>query len=56
MGLIVLIYKGGGQPRADPNSYRPITLLNCDVKIAAKKKDSSKGTGAALRRGLAVSG
>jgi hypothetical protein len=36
LGLIVLIYKGGGQPRADPNSYRPITLLNCDVKIAAK--------------------
>eukprot|EP00775_Hariotina_reticulata_P003744 gene3744-biopygen5420 len=24
------------QPRADPNSYRPITLLNCDVKIVAK--------------------
>jgi hypothetical protein len=36
LGLIVLIYKGGGQPRADPNSYRPITLLNCDVKIVAK--------------------
>eukprot|EP00775_Hariotina_reticulata_P001285 gene1285-biopygen2555 len=36
LGLIVLIYKGSGQPRADPNSYRPITLLNCDVKIVAK--------------------
>ena len=36
LGLIVLIYKGGGQPRADPNSYRPITLLNCDLKIVAK--------------------
>ena len=35
-GKNVLIYKGGSQPRADPNSYRPITLLNCDVKIAAK--------------------
>eukprot|EP00775_Hariotina_reticulata_P014958 gene14958-biopygen52 len=34
--LIVLIYKGSGQPRADPDSYRPITLLNCDVKIVAK--------------------
>eukprot|EP00775_Hariotina_reticulata_P015163 gene15163-biopygen2012 len=28
LGLIVLIYKGSGQPRADPNSYRHITLLN----------------------------
>ena len=36
MGLIALVYKGGGQPRADPNSYRPITLLNCDLKIIAK--------------------
>eukprot|EP00775_Hariotina_reticulata_P015037 gene15037-biopygen719 len=36
LGLIVLIYKGSGQHRADPNSYRPITLLNCDVKIVAK--------------------
>ena len=36
LGLITLIYKGGGKPRADPDSYRPITLLNCDVKIVAK--------------------
>ena len=36
LGLITLVHKGGGQPRTDPNSYRPITLLNCDVKIAAK--------------------
>ena len=36
MGLISLVYKGGGQPRSDPNSYRPITLLNCDLKIMAK--------------------
>jgi exonuclease III len=35
-GLIVLVYKGGGKPRDDPDSYRPITLLNCDVKLAAK--------------------
>lgn len=46
LGLIVLIYKGGGKPRDDPDSYRPITLLNCvcagkrkkncDVKIITK--------------------
>lgn len=36
LGLITLIYKGGGKPRSDPASYRPITLLNCDVKLAAK--------------------
>jgi exonuclease III len=35
LGLITLIYKGGGKPRADPASYRPITLLNCDLKIVA---------------------
>jgi hypothetical protein len=36
LGLITLIYKEGGKPRADPASYRPITLLNCDLKIVAK--------------------
>lgn len=36
LGLIVLIFKGGGKLRADAASYRPITLLNCDVKIIAK--------------------
>ena len=36
LGLILLIYKGGGKLRADPASYRPITLLNCDLKIIAK--------------------
>ena len=36
LGLITLIYKGGGKLRADPASYRPITLLNCDLKIIAK--------------------
>ena len=36
MGLITLIYKGGGKQRSDPASYRPITLLNCDLKIVAK--------------------
>ena len=34
-GLIVLLYKGKGSRAALP-SYRPITLLNADVKIAAK--------------------
>jgi hypothetical protein len=33
MGLITLLFKGGGKPREQPASYRPITLLNCDVKI-----------------------
>ena len=36
LGLIALIYKGGGKPRDRANSYRPITLLNADVKILAK--------------------
>ena len=27
LGLIALIYKGGGKPRDSANSYRPITLL-----------------------------
>jgi Reverse transcriptase (RNA-dependent DNA polymerase) len=36
MGLIVLIYKQGGKPRDCIDSYRPITLLNCDVKLVAK--------------------
>ena len=35
-GLIVLIYKEGDKDRADPDSYRPITLLNTDVKLVAK--------------------
>jgi len=36
LGLITLIYKGGGKPKDSANSYRPITLLNADVKILAK--------------------
>ena len=35
MGRIALLYKGKGADRASPASYRPITLLNCDYKIAA---------------------
>lgn len=36
LGLVTLIYKEGGKPRENPDSYRPITLLQCDVKIVAK--------------------
>ena len=36
LGLVTLIYKEGGKPRENPDSYRPITLLQCDVKIMAK--------------------
>ena len=34
-GRITLLYKGKGADRALPSSYRPITLLNCDYKLAA---------------------
>ena len=34
-GTITLLYNSKG-PRADPASYRPITLLNTDVKLLAK--------------------
>ena len=34
-GRITLLYKGKGADRTQPRSYRPITLLNCDYKIAA---------------------
>lgn len=35
-GLLALIHKGNGQPRNDPDNYRPITLLNTDYKIIAR--------------------
>ena len=35
LGTITLLYKAKG-PRADPASYRPITLPNTDVKLLAK--------------------
>jgi hypothetical protein len=35
-GIIVLLHKGGGKPVADAASYRPITLLNTDVKLLAR--------------------
>ena len=35
-GLITLIYKGNGLDRATLTSYRPITLLNTDLKIISK--------------------
>jgi hypothetical protein len=34
-GRIALIFKGNGADRASPASYRPITLLNSDYKLAA---------------------
>lgn len=36
LGLVMPVYKGGSKPRAAVSSYRPITLLNCDLKIIAK--------------------
>ena len=35
-GLITLIYKKGGKPRDRLSSYRPITLLNCDIKLVGR--------------------
>lgn len=35
-GIITLIFKGDDKPQDDPDSYRPITLLNTDVKLVAK--------------------
>ena len=35
-GRITLLYKGKGLDRALPASYRPITLLNTDYKLAAR--------------------
>lgn len=35
-GTIVLLFKGNGQDRRLLGSYRPITLFNTDLKIAAK--------------------
>jgi len=36
LGIIVLLYKGGDKPVDDVASYRPITLLNTDVKLLAR--------------------
>lgn len=35
LGTVTMIYKGRGH-RSDPSSYRPITLLNCDIKLLGK--------------------
>ena len=35
-GIIVLLHKGGGKPVDEVASYRPITLLNTDVKLLAR--------------------
>lgn len=36
VGLIVLIYKGGGKDPCNLASYRPITLLNTDYRLLAR--------------------
>ena len=36
MGPVTLLYKGKGADKAQPASYRPITLLNTDYKLAAR--------------------
>jgi hypothetical protein len=35
-GIITLLHKGGGKPVDEVASYRPITLLNTDVKLLAR--------------------
>ena len=35
-GRVTLLHKGKGADRAQPASYRPITLLNTDYKLAAR--------------------
>ena len=35
-GHLVLLYKGKGLPASALDSFRPITLLNCDLKLVAK--------------------
>ncbi|BDA46021.1 probable LINE-1 retrotransposable element ORF2 protein [Coccomyxa sp. Obi] len=42
-GRIILLYKGKGADRASPASYRPITLLNTDYKLAARTVASRLG-------------
>lgn len=44
LGLIVRLYKGGGKPRDRCESYRPITLLNCDYKLIARILASRMGS------------
>ena len=34
-GRVTLLHEGKGADRAQPASYRPITLLNTDYKLAA---------------------
>ena len=35
-GVITLLHKGDGKPLDDIAAYRPITLLNADVKLLAR--------------------
>lgn len=43
-GIIIPIFKGDDKPADDPDSYRPITLLNTDVKLVAKVLAMRMGT------------
>ena len=42
-GVIKLLYKGGGLPKEDADSYRPITLLNTDYKPGQGRRQSHRG-------------
>ena len=42
-GRITLLYRGKGADRESPASYRPITLLNTDYKLAARTLASRQG-------------
>lgn len=36
LGVVVLVFKGAGRPADHLSGYRPLTLLNCDVKLLCK--------------------
>ncbi|CAL8461718.1 g1249 [Coccomyxa elongata] len=43
-GRIILLYNGKGADGASPASYRPITLLDTNYKLAARTVASRRGT------------